>query len=46
MGYTPVGQASDSMMLFILVGWGRSDSCRLLGPPGFNECFSFALDFK
>ena len=44
---TPVGRASDSNTppppnekLFILVGWGRS--FLLLGPPGFNWCFSFA----
>ena len=27
----------------ILVGWA-GDSCLLLGPPGFNWCFSFALE--
>ena len=44
---TPEGRASDSMIAatYILVGWGRA-SCLLLGPPGFNWCFSFALDFS
>ena len=43
---TPVGRASDSMMAptycysFKLVGAGAS--CLLLGPTGFNWCFSFA----
>ena len=45
---TPVGRASDSMMastlkLFNLVGWGFLS---LLGPTGFNWCFSFAPDFS
>ena len=48
--FTPVGRASDSMMAptssysFQLVGAGAS--CLLLGPPGFNWCFSFALGFS
>ena len=32
--------------LFILVGWGRSFFCLLLGPPGFNCWFSFAPVFQ
>ena len=28
------------LKLFILVGWAEV-SCLLLGPPGFNWCFSF-----
>ena len=32
---TPVDRASDSMKLFILVGWDRSFRL-LLGPPGLN----------
>ena len=31
--------------LFILVG-GAGASCLLLGPPGFNWCFTFAPDFN
>ena len=44
--FTNMGRASDSMMaptysyLFSLVGAGGS--CMLLGPPGFNWCFSLA----
>ena len=49
---TPVGRASDSMRaqtyrymyLFSLVWAGAS--CLLLGPSGFNWCFSFAPDFS
>ena len=32
--------------LFILIGWGRSFFCLLLGPPGFNCWFSFAPVFQ
>ena len=36
----PMDRASDSdgpdLKLFILVGWGRSFFCLLLGPPGLN----------
>ena len=32
--------------LFILVGLGRSFFCLLLGPPGFNFCFSSAPVFQ
>ena len=47
---TPVGRASDSyddldLKLFILFGWAGA-SFLLLGPPGFNLCFSFASDFQ
>ena len=31
--------------LFILVGWGQS-FLLLLGPHGFNWCFSFSWDFS
>ena len=47
---TPVGRASISMIAptksysFQLVCVGAS--CLLLGPPGFNWCFSFAPDFN
>ena len=47
---TQVGRASDSMIAstlsfsFKLVCAGAS--CLLLGPPGFNWCFSSASDFS
>ena len=37
-----LGNNGPDRKLFILVGWGRSFFCLLLGPPGFNCWFSFA----
>ena len=36
---------SPDIKLFILIGWAGA-SCLLLGPAGFNRCFSFAPGFS